>query len=66
MRKPKADSLSAAHRRNEEPWDAPRGYTKQRCVDCHFWFAAPDPAVTRCVDCELRRRRRHEELLRVS
>jgi len=59
-----ATNLVEAHRRNEEPWDVAPGYTKQRCVDCHFWFAAPDPAVTRCVDCELRRvaRAKREEM----
>jgi hypothetical protein len=51
---PTADSLAEAHRRNEEPWDVPKGFTKRRCTRCQFWFAAPDPATERCVDCELR------------
>ncbi len=58
---PTTDSLAEAHRRNDEAWDAPRGYTKLRCTHCRFWFAAPDPSVTRCVDCELREARKRRQ-----
>jgi hypothetical protein len=42
---------------NDEPWEPLRGMSKLRCHDCRYWFAAPNPHVERCPDCELLRQR---------
>jgi len=30
---------------------------KRRCIDCHFWFAARDPAPELCPNCLATERR---------
>jgi hypothetical protein len=39
---------------NARPWEPLPGMVKLRCSECHYWFAAGDPATEHCPDCALR------------
>jgi hypothetical protein len=54
-------NLARAHAANEQPWEPLPGFTKLRCTDCRFLFAAPDPGVKLCPDCELARLKAQRE-----
>jgi rubrerythrin len=49
---------AAARVVNAQPWEPLPGMLKLRCIDCHFWFAARDPAIERCPNCAATEQRR--------
>jgi hypothetical protein len=50
-------SKAEARRINAEPWEPLPGMVKLRCIECHYWFAAREPATDRCPDCAILQRR---------
>ena len=48
---------AAARVINAQPWEPLPGMVKRRCIDCHFWFAAREPATARCPNCAATERR---------
>ena len=57
MLKPKKPGKNAftdsARAVNESEWEPQTGMHKVQCLECYFWFAAPDLRTKVCPDCAL-------------